>query len=176
MYNNQCLFGWWVSVAYIGCMAGYISAGNFYSIDERLHPCQQYGDLSTEYNSSAWFDLPILLLGTFHCIAWIRVAILFCVTFLNINLMSVWYATMFNTIFGIVAYAIAIMRLFSETGADCGANQEQRAQFLFTEICISWLWFVFEFLPFMIRCKKKASLDDALAKSDDDGDEDEEDD
>ena len=156
-------------------MAGYISAGNFYSSDERLKTWESTGDYSDPAMASEWFDLPILLIGSFHCIAWVRIAVLFCVVFLNINLMWVWYLTTFTTIFGIVAYAVAIMRYFSETGMEAAEAQPNRAMFIFVEICICWLAFLFEFIPFIIRCKNKASMDEDLLKSDED-DEDEEDD
>ena len=126
LYNNSCFFGTIMSLGYICEMVGFISSANFYSDADRLLPCEFRGPLKDSEASSAVLDMPILLMGIFHLLSWLRMACLFCVIFLGINLMQVWYLTTPATIFGIVSYVILFMTYFSEDGEACAAVQVQR--------------------------------------------------
>jgi hypothetical protein len=94
-------------------MGAFIAAGNFYSIENRLTPCTLTGLLSQPVAASEWFDIPILLLGIYHTIAWLRVACLGVCAFLNINLMHAWYVTSLNTLLLLAALLSAALRINS---------------------------------------------------------------
>ena len=175
MTQRACFFGLLVSLQYLLEMCAYISSANFYSDADRLIPCSYTGDLAIPDNASAYFDGPILYLGIFHLMSWIRTALLFCVVFLGINLMQVWYMTIPVTIWGVVAYIIAIMTYFSEDGNECAAAQPFRGQYLLIEICACWFFIIINFLPFFLVCMSKESHDENIRKKEEDEDDEEED-
>ena len=136
-------------------MAAYIASANFYSDIDRLTPCTYAGPLSDPNVATTVYDFPILLLGIFHLITWLRVAVLCCVVCLGINLMHVWYYTIPVTIFGIVAYVITAMTLTSEDGAACAEAQPYRQQYLVVEAAACWAFLLLNFMPFLIVCMSK---------------------
>ena len=172
--NNLLIFGFLLFINYLMEMCAYIAASNFYSDVDRLTPCAYTGDLSDPEKASALFDKPIVLLGIFHVIAWLRVTVLCVVTCLGINIMATWYLTIPTTIFGIVAYIIAIMTYFSDDGETCATAQPFRAQYLVIEIYSCWAFLLFNLLPFLIVCMSKEKHDENIRKKDDDSDDEEE--
>ena len=172
MKNRPCFFGTFVILQYLVEMCAYIASANFYSDADRLIPCSYKGDLSTSEQASAFFDLPILLLGIFHVTSWLRTAVLFCVVCLGINLMQVWYFTTFITVFGLAAYYVALMTYYSDDGELCAESQPFRAQYLVAEICSCWFFIIINFLPLAICCMSKEQHDKDIRRPDDSDEED----
>ena len=171
--NNMGCFGTLIAIEYLMEMVAYIASANFYSDVDRLTPCTFTGTLAGSDAASAYFDEPILLLGIFHLISWLRVAVLSIVVCLGINLMHVWYITTPVTVLGIVAYAMASMVYFSEEGESCANAQMYRGQYILIEICASWAFVILNFMPFFIICMSKDKHDVNIRKSDDSDDEEE---
>ena len=171
--RSQCAFGFLILFEYLFQMVGYISAANFYSDADRLIPCSYSGDLSNPENASAVYDPALLHIGIFHVISWLRCALLATIMLLSLDLMNIWYITMVSTVYGLVAYIIVFMSYFSEAGEACASAQPNRATFLLVEICCSWLVMLYQFLPFMLCCYKKSTLDERLRQKEEDSEEDE---
>lgn len=86
---------------------------------------------------------------------------------IGVNLMIVWYATIFNSLFGLVAYIVAITATFSEDGAACSEVQSARYKFLVIDIVIFFVTFFFFSWPIIVlRCKSKQSHEKTLRKND----------
>ena len=166
MKNNGCLFGSLLFLQYVAEMVAYISSANFYSDADRLIPCAQDGDLAKPSGASALLDKPILMIGIFHLLSWLRTAVLFVVVCLGINLMQVWYLTLPVTIYGIVSYIIVAMTYFSPDGEACSAAQEHRGTYLLTEVCCCWAFLLLNLLPFVVLCMSKDSHDKNIRKAD----------
>ena len=96
--------------------------------------------------------MPLLMLAIWHMIEWIRTTVLLTVVCIGVNWTIFWYATMPNTLFGLVVYALVHMSYFDEDGKKCAEVQENRAQWLLVEIIGFWvLFFLFSF-PFVLTC------------------------
>ena len=157
-------------IQYLLEMSAYIASANFYSDVDRLLPCTYTGPLSDPNEATKVYDLSILLLGIFHVITWVRVAVLCCVVCLGINLMQVWYWTIPVTLYGIVTYVITAMTLTSEDGDTCAGVQTYRHQYLVVETIACWAFLLFNLLPFAITCMSKEEHAASVRKSDDDDD------
>ena len=178
MTKRACFFGILNILQYLLEMCAYIASANFYSDADRLTPCSysndQY-DLADPEKASAFFDGPILMIGIFHLLSWLRTAVLFCVIFLGINLMQVWYLTTPVTVLGIVAYIMVAMAYFSEEGELCAAAQQFRGEYLLIELIGSWAFILLNFLPFTIMCMSKQQNDILIRKKDESDEEEDED-
>jgi len=118
------------------------------------------------------FDTPLLLLSLYHMIEWLRATIMLTVVCIGVNLMIVWYATILNSLFGLVSYIFAISVAFSEEGKSCSEAQSARYKFLIVDIIIFFVTFFFFSWPIIVlRCKSKQSHEKTLRKSDDDEEE-----
>ena len=91
--------------------------------------------------SSDVFDFPLLMLAIYHIIEWIRTTILLTVVCIGVAWTNAWYATVANTLFGIVVYAIVHMVYTSDDGQSCKEVQEYRAVWLLVEIICFWALF-----------------------------------
>lgn len=171
--NNMGLFTFFLFFQYLMEMSAYIASANFYSDVDRLTPCTYVGPLSDPNEATKVYDMPILLLGIFHLITWLRVAVLCCVVCLGINLMQVWYWTLPVTIYGLVVYVITAMTLTSEDSAACSDVQTYRHQYLVVELIACWAFILLNLLPFLICCMSKTSHAASVRKSDDEGSDDE---
>ena len=112
-----------------------------------------------EDKSSEVFDFPLLMLAIYHIIEWIRTTVLLTVICIGVAWTSVWYWTTFNTLFGIVVYAIVHMVYVSDDGKSCADVQEYRATWLLVEIIAFWSLFfccAFPMICTMICGKDKA--------------------
>lgn len=172
IYENKGLLATLLFLAYFCEMVGYISSVNFYSDADRLIPCTYTGELSRPENATKVYDMPILLLGIFHLISWLRVTLLLVIALLNVNLMIFWYITIPNTIFGIATYVMTFMTYYGESGETCMEVQPQRAQYLFVEICACWFFILVNFIPFLLCCMSKDKHDENLRKKDEEDDDD----
>jgi len=91
-----------------------ICTAAYYSDYERSNPC----NVGEESNI---FDLPLLLLAIFHIMEWIRATVLLTVVCVGVNLMHVWYFTIFNTLFGLIVYLYVHSVIFGTEGRACSA-------------------------------------------------------
>ena len=161
--KNKLLYGLTITFWYLANFIGCVAVINLYSDKDRLIPCDVTGELAVPDNASKVFDLPLLMLAIWHMIEWIRTTVLLTVVCIGVNWMLVWYITMPNTIFGLVAYAIVHMSYFSDDGKLCKEVQENRADWLLGEIIGFWsvfFCFVFPFLGTLCMGRKRA--DDTL--------------
>ena len=163
--------GVWYIAQFIGC----VSTINLYSDVERTKPCALTGDLADGNKASEVFDLPLLLLACFHIIEWLRTTILLVVILIGVNWVIVWYATVINTLFGMIVYAFVHMAYFDEQGELCAEAQPDRAMWLMGEIIAFWVSYFFFAFPFvMMFCRGKAVADatlvEAYEKKDEDDD------
>ena len=139
---------------------------NLYSDIERLNSCDVIGTLADRNESSTIYDVPLLFLAIYHMIEWIRASILLTVTCIGVNIVSIWYWTILNSLYGLIGYSVAHMSYFSDEGQLCKDVQEHRSQWLLAEIIAFWvLFFIFSF-PFLgTLCLGKDSADVTLLKN-----------
>ena len=134
---------------YLAQFIGAVAVINLYSDIERLTPCADTGDLADPEKSSEVYDLVFVLLGIFHMVEWVRYTILLTVVCIGVNVTVLWYITIPNTIYGLIAYAITHMVYFSDDGSACSDKQQDRATWILVEIISFWvLYFLFVF-PFI---------------------------
>ena len=152
----------WYLTQFIGCVATI----NLYSDGDRLIPCDVSGDLADPKKASEVYDFPLKMLAIFHLIEWLRTTVLLTVVCIGANLSIAWYLTMPNTLFGIIAYAIAHMAYFSEDGKQCKDAQENRSVWLLAEIIAFWVLFFIYSFPFAITlCCGKRRAHETLEKA-----------
>lgn len=169
MHKNRLLYGSLVTLYYLFQFVCCVGSVNVYSDADRLIPCSATGPLSNPDNASRVFDLPLLLLGIFHMIEWLRASTLLTIVCIGVNITALWYITMINSIFGLVAYVVAQMVYVSEDGQLCGAAQPYRYMWLLVEICCFWpTFFLYAFPQIFIICKGKQKADETLAKAEED--------
>lgn len=99
----MAIFGTYGLIAYLGQFFLIIIGLNLYSDNDRLLSCKtewQKGDL----RNSGIYDLSLILVIAFHMIEWVRIIMFLVTIVLGVNLITIWYATSLNTIFGIIAY------------------------------------------------------------------------
>ena len=133
-----------------------ISAANFYSDSDRFISCG-VDNLTMPADVTKVYDTSLFLLSLYHGIEWLRAAILLTIVCIGVNLTPVWYVTLLNAIFGLIAYIFCYITLFSEEGQACQEAQQYRATFLLVECILFWvvyLPFVFPLLSLML-CKKQ---------------------
>jgi hypothetical protein len=119
MNKNKLIYGLNYAFYYCVQFAGCVAVCNLYSDKDRLIPCDVTGDLAIPEKASEVFDLPFKLLAVFHIIEWLRATFLLTIICIGANLTIVWYATLPNTLFGLVTYAIVHMSYFGEDGQLC---------------------------------------------------------
>ena len=86
------------------------------------------------------------MLALYHMMEWIRSTVILTVICIGVKWTWVWYVTTFNTLFGIIVYAIVHMVYMSDDGKSCKEVQENRAIWLLVEIICFWaLFFCFAF-------------------------------
>ena len=90
------------------------------------------------------YDTALLLLAVYHLIEWVRVIVFAVCVIIGANLMIIWYITVPNAIFGLVAYIIAHTVRFSEAGNACSEVQLGRGRFLLGDVIVFWVTFVFQ--------------------------------
>ena len=146
MSRNKLLYGFytggWYLIQFVGCVA----VINLYSDKDREEVCDSIreagGDpVDWEQKSSDVFDFPLLMLALYHMIEWIRTTVLLTVICIGVNWTWIWYVTTFNSLFGIVVYAIVHMVYMSDDGKSCKEAQENRALWLLIEIIAFWSLF-----------------------------------
>ena len=115
--KNKLIYGSVVTFWYLAQFIGAVACVNLYSDDERLNPCGE--KVPDPDDASEVYDIPLLLIGIYHIVEWIRTAVLLTVVCIGVNLTVVWYMMIPNTIFGLVVYLFAHWQLFSDDGVDC---------------------------------------------------------
>ena len=145
--RNKLIYGFytggWYLVQFVGCVA----VVNLYSDKDREIVCDTIRDdesialADKAEKSSDVFDFPLLMLALYHMIEWIRTTVLLTVICIGVNWTWIWYVTTFNTLFGIVVYAIVHMVYMSEDGKSCNDAQEYRGVWLLVEIIAFWALF-----------------------------------
>jgi|688.fasta_scaffold520515_1 hypothetical protein len=150
-----------------------ISAANFYSDEDRFLSCG-VKDLTTPGDATKVLDKPLYLLAIFHITEWLRATLLLLISCVGSNLTIVWYITMLNSIYGIIAYIFCYVTYFSESGQACIGTQKWRGQFLLAEIILFWIWFLPMIWPLMVllMCSKQSHEQILNAKDDDEEEED----
>lgn len=149
MSRNKLIYGFytggWYLVQFVGCVA----VINLYSDKDRNRICDVFFDAATPpydlealaEKSSDVFDFPLLMLALYHMIEWIRTTVLLTVICIGVNWTWIWYVTTFNSLFGIVVYAIVHMVYMSDDGKSCKDAQEYRGLWLLIEIIAFWSLF-----------------------------------
>ena len=159
------LYGLVVSFWYLAMFVGCVACINLYSDIERTSPCSLTGTLADPDEATKVFDTPLLILAIWHMIEWIRTTVLLTIVLIGVNWMISWYILIPNTLFGLVAYAIAHMAYFSEDGKLCKETQENRAVWLLVEIIFFWSTFFLYVFPFIWTiCKGKVAADRTLER------------
>ena len=147
--NNKLIYGFSITIWDLAQFIGCVAVVTLYSDKDRLIPCDVTGKLADPEEASKVYDLPLVMLAIWHIIEWIRTTVLLSVVCIGVNWLQVWYMTCFNTLFGIVVYALVHMSYFSEDGKTCSEYQEYRSKWLMGEIIGFWvLFFIFTF-PFL---------------------------
>ena len=95
-----------------------ISAANFYSDEDRFLGCGVPG-LVTPADATKVLDKPLYLLAIFHITEWLRATLLLLISCVGSNLTILWYITMLNSVYGIIAYIFCYVTYFSEQGQAC---------------------------------------------------------
>ena len=163
--KNMLLYGLVVSFWYLAMFIGCVACVNLYSDTDRLNPCALTGTLANPEEATKVFDTPLLILAIWHIIEWIRTTVLLTIVLIGVNWTITWYILVPNTLFGLIAYAIAHMAYFSEDGKLCKETQENRAAWLLAEIIFFWSTFFLYVFPFIWTiCKGKAAADRTLKK------------
>ena len=169
LHKKLLLFSIIATIIYLAQFFCCLFSINYYSDMERLTPCV---DEMTGETASAVYDLAICLLAIYHIIEWLRCTAFLTVICIGVNLMWVWYITVLNTAFGLVAFIYAHTVRFGAAGKACEEAQEGRANWLLIEIGVFWVFFfVMSFPILIIRLLKKQSLEAALAAGSDDEEE-----
>ena len=173
--QTKIIYGFTITFYYLLMFIGSVACVNLYSDADRLLPCATTGKLANPEEATKVFDTPLLILAIWHIIEWIRTTVLLTVVCIGVNWTVIWYATMPNSIFGIVAYAIVHMVYFSEDGKLCKEVQTNRASWLLGEIIGFWVVFFFFVFPFIwTLCLGKDRAQNKLTafyeKEDDDDD------
>ena len=158
--HNRLCYGLNLTFWYLAQFIGAVACINLYSDGDRTILCAGHTDPD---KASEVLDFPLVLLAVFHMIEWIRTSLLLTVSCIGVNWSIGWYATTLNTLYGIIAYAIAHMAYLSEDGKDCGEVQEYRYAWLLAEIVAFWfLFFIYSF-PFIFSiCMGKDKADQTL--------------
>ena len=163
MNQTKIVYAFVITFWYLAQFIGAVACVNLYSDVERLIPCDTVGSLANPEESSKVFDVPLLFLSIYHIIEWIRATVLLTIVIIGINITYLWYATLLNTVYGMIAYAVAHMSYFSEDGELCRDHQEPRATWLLVEIVCYWLFFFIFSFPFVCTlCMGKERADATL--------------
>ena len=146
MSRNKLFYGFYVGFWYLAQFIGAVAVINLYSDKDRLIICPSIEAAGGDENdwpdkSSDVFDFPLLMLALYHMMEWIRTTVLLTVVCIGVKWTWVWYVTSFNTLFGIVVYAIVHMVYMSDDGKSCKDAQENRAAWLLVEIICFWCLF-----------------------------------
>lgn len=172
--KNRLLYGSLLTIYYLLQFVCCVATANVYSDVDRNNPCSMTGETSTPAGASAVYDLPLLLLGVFHMVEWLRAAVLLVVTCIGANVSILWYLTTLNSLYGLAAYVVAQLVYVSDDGQMCMEAQPYRAQWLFVEICLFWpTFFIYAFPQIFIICMGKPKALETLilaAKSEEDED------
>ena len=164
--KNKLIYGFWVGFYYLAQFIGCVATVNLYSDVDRLTPCSTTGDLADPEEASKVFDMPLKLLAIWHMIEWIRTTVLLTVICIGVNWTIFWYATIPNSLFGIVVYALVHMVYFDADGEACAEVQKNRAAWLLGEIIAFWVVFFFFVFPFIWTfVLGKAKADATLLKA-----------
>ena len=150
-YTFSAIIGVYYLLQFICC----ICTAAYYSDYERSNPC-------TVGEETALFDTPLLLLAIFHIFEWIRTTVLLTVVCVAVNLVHVWYFTIFNSLFGLIVYLYVHAVIFSPEGRACSAadRQPSRGTWLIVEVILFWITFFITAFPLMwFRCMKKETLE-----------------
>jgi hypothetical protein len=67
-------------------------------------------------DASAKFDLGLLLFGIHHILEYIRILVLWVVSMIGINLMTIYYFTSFSTVIGLIAFIVSIIEVAGAGG------------------------------------------------------------
>ena len=158
--RNKLIYGSAVTIWYLTQFIGAVACVNLYSDVERLNPCGE--KVPDPDDASEVYDIPLLLIGIYHIVEWIRTAVLLTVVCIGVNWTVVWYMMIPNTIYGLVVYLFAHWQLFSDDGVEC----KDRAAWLLAEVIAFWvLFFIFAF-PFLLTILLgKQRADDTLLKN-----------
>ena len=146
MSRNKLLYGFYTGGWYLLQFVGCVAVINLYSDKDRKIVCDSIreagGDpLDWPEKSSDVFDFPLLMLALYHMIEWIRTTVLLTIVCIGVNWTWIWYVTTFNSLFGIVVYAIVHMVYMSDDGKSCNDAQEWRGMWLLVEIIAFWSLF-----------------------------------
>lgn len=109
--------GSFILIYYLLQLVGAIGAVNFYGDADRFMCCGT-GDCDP-LDAAKVFDRAILLLSIYHMIEWVKTTFLLTVVCVGINLMHIYYAFFWNTIFGVCVIVYTMIVVFSETGQEC---------------------------------------------------------
>ena len=144
--RNKLFYGFYTGGWYLIQFIGAVAVINLYSDKDRLIICDSIKEAGGEMadwpeKSSDVFDFPLLMLALYHMIEWIRTTVLLTVICIGVNWTWIWYVTTFNTLFGIVVYAIVHMVYMSDDGKSCNEVQEYRGVWLLVEIIAFWSLF-----------------------------------
>ena len=102
--HNRLCYGLNLTFWYLAQFIGAVACINLYSDGDRTILCAGHTDPD---KASEVLDFPLVLLAVFHMIEWIRTSLLLTVSCIGVNWSIGWYATTLNTLYGIIAYAIA---------------------------------------------------------------------
>ena len=160
--GKKAVWGFWTLFGYIGHFFLIVIGINLYSDVDRLLKCGE-GQYKGDPKSSEVYDTALLLLIIYHLIEWVRIIVFGVCVVIGANLMSIYYATSLNTLFGIAAYCYAHSARFNEHGKACAEVQTYRADFLLAEVIIFWTCFFPMSLPWvMMKMMKAETLDKAF--------------
>ena len=143
--NRKAIFGTWSLITYIGQFLLIVMCINDYSDGDRFISCGSYPKEGE--SATVVYDNALLLLAIYHLIEWVRVIVFAVCVIIGANLMIIWYITIPNAIFGIVAYIIAHVARFGEAGKDCADFQISRGNFLLGDVIVFWITFLFQQFP-----------------------------
>ena len=164
-----------IGTYYILQFSACIGVVNFYGDSDRFTPCK---DGQLPLDAASVFDSPLLVLGIYHIIEWIKTTFLLTAVCVNLSLaMYLYYLLSFNTLYGVIAIVYTMIVVFSEEGQECAYEQVHRGTWLKVEIIAFWVLFFLYPGPILpLRFCSKESHDEILNKKDDGSGSDEDDD
>lgn len=105
------------------------------------------------------------MIAIYHIAEWLRATLLLLISCVGTNLTIIWYVTMLNSIYGLVAYVFLYVVYFSTEGQACAQAQTFRAQFMLAEVICFWVLFLPMIYPlFVLFICSKQSHEKILAK------------
>ena len=113
------------ALTYIWHFIWTVAGVNNYCDISRLNICNTNPSLS-----SSVYDLPILLVITYHMVEWLRSCLYLTSILTASNMIRFYYFLSINSLYGFIVIIYALNRRFDHNGEECAVVQSERARYL----------------------------------------------